>query len=137
MKVNVFTAWENYIVQIQRAPVSLGVTSLGEPNYGNASTYPIVLDPRGNSTHTVRIEFNVENMQFPPTGERIIQKETLMFVSANDFLQPQDRVTILSINNVPTNLNPNLPNYFVIYAIWPESDAVGNVSHQVAELQSP
>lgn len=137
MKVNVFTAWQNFVIQVQRAPANPGVTSLGEPNYGDSSTYPIVLDPRGNPTHIVRIEFNVENMQFAPTGERIIQKETLMFVSANDFLQPQDRITILSINNVPTNLNPNLPNYFIIYAIWPESDAVGNVSHQVAELQSP
>lgn len=137
MKVNVFTAWQNYIVQVQRASTTGGVTSLGEPNFGTASSYPIVPDPYGNPTHRVRIEFNVENMLFAPTGERIIQKETLMFVSANDFLQPQDRVTILSINNVPTNLNTGLPNYFIIYAIWPESDAVGNVSHQVAELQSP
>ncbi len=74
-------------------------------------------------------------MQFTPTGERVIQKETLMFVSANDYLEPEDRVTILSINNVPTNLNPNLNNYFIIHAIWPENDAVGNVSHQIAELQ--
>lgn len=135
MKVNVISAWQNYIVKIQRKSATAGVTSLGEPNYGNPSTYPVVLDPNGNSTHRVRIEFNVENLQFAPTGERVIQKETLMFVSANDYLEPEDRVTIMSINNVPTNLNPNLPNYFIIYAIWAENDAVGNVSHQVAELQ--
>lgn len=137
MKVNVITAWQNYIIQVQRKPSTAGVTSLGEPNYGDPSTYPIVLDPDGNSTHRVRIEFNVENMQFTQTGERVYQKETLMFVSWNDFLQPEDRVAIVSINGVPTNLNPNLPNYYIIQAIWPENDAVGNVSHQVAELQNP
>lgn len=136
MKVNVFTAWQNYNVTIQRKPANPGVNSLGEPDYGNPSTYPVVLDPDGNETHRVRIEYNVENLEFTPTGERVYQKETLMFVSVNDFLMPDDRVTIVSINNVAANTNPNIPNYFIIYAIWPESDAVGNVSHQVAELQN-
>ena len=130
MKIQVIQAWLNYTVKIQRRADSSGVNSLGEPAYGDASTWPIIPDPRGNPTHTVRIEFNVENMQFSPTGERVIQKETLMFVRADDSLAPEDRITILN-----TNIDSQLNTYFIVLAVWPENDAVGNVAHYVGELQ--
>ena len=130
MKIQVLQAWLNYTVKIQRRPENAVVNSLGEPSYGDPSTWPIVPDQRGNPTHTVRIEFNVESMMFTPTGERVIQNQTLMFVRADDFLQPEDRITILN-----TNIDQLLNNYFILHAIWPENDAVGNVSHYVGELQ--
>lgn len=130
MKVQVIQAWLNYTVKIQRRPPGGGVNSLGEPAYNDPATWPVVLDPFGNPTHKVRIEFNVESMMFTPTGERVIQNQTLMFIRADDYLQPEDRITILN-----TNIDPLLNSYFIAHAVWPENDAVGNVSHYVAELQ--
>jgi len=152
MKVNVLSAWQNFIVEIQRRPTSLGVNSIGEPNYGQPSTWPIVPQPRDplyNTPadwtdnpatytypyHNVRIEFNVEEMQFLPTGERVIQSQTQMFISQYDYVYPEDRVTVISMNNVSANINPGLNTYFIIQDVWPENDAVGNVSHFVGVLQ--
>jgi hypothetical protein len=152
MKVNVLSAWQNFIVEIQRRSSTAGVTSLGEPNYGIPSTWPIVPNPRDSlysspsewtnnpadytyPYHNTRIEFNVENLQFTPTGERVVQNQTLMFVAATDYMQPEDRITIISMNNVPANTDPGLGNYFIALAVWTENDSMGNTSHLVVELQ--
>jgi len=135
MKVQVMQAWLNYNVKVQRQPANPGVNSLGEPNYQDPTTWPVIPDVHGNATHTVRIEFNVETTKFTATGDRVIERETLMFLRTDDYLQPQDRITIININNVPTNTNPGLNNYFIVYSVWPENDSVGNVNHYVAELQ--
>lgn len=132
MKVQAIKAWFNYSVKIQRRAANPSTNELNEPSYGDPSTWPVVNDPSGNTTHKVRIEYVKEEMNFTPTGERITQKQTLMFVSADDDIRPEDRVTIQ-----PSTVNPNLNNYFIVLNIWPENDAVGNVSHYVAELQVP
>jgi len=153
MKINTLSSLQNFTVKVQRRSPTAGVTSLGEPNWGSPSTWPIVpsfRDPLYNNPsewtdnpadytypyHQTRIEFNVENLQFTPTGERVIQNQTLMFIAFNDYMQPEDRITIISINNVPGNIDPGLNNYYIILAVWSENDSVNNTNHYVAELQN-
>ncbi len=130
MKFSPIVAWFNYQVKIQRRSATPGVNALNEPNYGDELTWPVVNDFLGNPTHAVRIEFDSEMMTFTPTGERVVQRQTLMFISPEDDVRPEDRVTV-----VQSDVNPNLNNYFIVYAVWPENDSVGNVSHYVADLQ--
>ena len=130
MFIPIIPAWSNIQVTIQRRPANPGVNAFNEPNIGSDSTWPVVNDPYGNVTHDVRIEFNQESVQYLPTGERISQQQTLMFVDPNDDIKPQDRVTI-----VQSDINTDLPSFFIVQDIWPEYNSVGDVNHMLAELQ--
>jgi len=153
MKINTLSAIQNSTVLLQRRSLTVGVNSLGEVNYGEPSTWPIVpsfRDPKYTTPsewtndptdyiypyHQTRIEFNVENLQFTPTGERTVQNQTLMFIAFMDYMQAEDRITVLNINNVPGNIDPGLNQYYIILAVWPEHDSVGNINHFVAELNN-
>jgi hypothetical protein len=130
MYIPIIPAWQNIQIKVQRQPANPGVNVLNEPNLGSDSTWPVVNDPYGHTTHSVRIEFNQENAQYLPTGERIVQQQTLMFVDPNDDILPQDRITIVS-----SDIHTDLPSFFIVQDIWPEYNAVGDVNHYMAELQ--
>jgi hypothetical protein len=129
MQIPVILTWGNIQVQVQRRPVA-AQNDLGEVSYGDEDTWPIVNDPYGNVTHTVRIEFASEVLQFTPTGERLSQNETLIFLDPNDKLLPEDRITI-----VQSDINPDLPSYFILHEIWPEYNSVGDTDHYLGKLE--
>lgn len=128
------SAWLNSTVNISRRPTNPARNPLNEPSYGAESSYPVIYQ-----SLDVRIEYDTQAVQWTEGGVRVNPdlRTTYMFVddtiSENGQkinILDQDRVVVITTDN-PYFLN----KLYIIVAIVPEWDGMGNRSHSVCELQ--
>jgi hypothetical protein len=117
--------WYNITVSVQRKPANPPRNALNEPNYGNEGAWPFAY-----ATMNTRIEYEVEELQFLHTGERVSENKIEMYVDSTLTLFPEDRIVILTADH------PNLlGQLFIVLNVKPAWDALGNVHHYESLLQ--
>ena len=115
---------------IRRRDPSAARNSLNEPDYGDETTWPIIYSDRW-----VRTEYPDLQMQFTETGERIMLPSSAasgvnMYVESDTTVLAEDRVIITSIDDA-TLIN----QLYIVTAVFPEYNAMGDTHHYIVELQ--
>lgn len=123
------TPWTNYTVKVQRRTTS-SRNALNEPDYGTEANYPVAY-----ASISVRIEFPDQQTEFTETGERVKMPMSAisgvdMYVDPAYTIAVEDRVTILTCDDASL-----IGQLYLVLAVYPENDSMGNVHHYVCELQ--
>jgi hypothetical protein len=115
--------WSNMTMRVQRRPVST-MNALNEPDYGDEANYPVIY-----ANAMARYESITHVLEFNEQGERVEEKQTLLYVEPDILLEPMDRITVLTCDD-----STMVGKLYLLQDVHPRFDSVGNVHHYLGEL---